>query len=110
LKFVASGEEHKHLDILRIAGIKAATDVFLTLHGGSGTDATELLAGIQAGLNVVHINTELRLAWRRGLEDALAKRPNEIAPYHLLPAAYEAVSDVVRFWLQSFRGGARAVA
>ena len=110
LKSMARGEERKHLDISRIAEIKRATGVFLTLHGGSGTDSAELVAGIQAGINVVHINTELRLAWRRGLEDALAKRPDEIAPYHLLPAAYEAVSEVVRSWVGAFGGTARAVA
>lgn len=110
LKSMASGQDCKHLDITKIAEIKRATGVFLTLHGGSGTDSTELVAGIQAGINVVHINTELRLAWRRGLEDALAKHPDEIAPYHLLSDAYEAVSEVVRSWLGVFGGTARAVA
>ena len=38
------------------------------------------------------------------------KAPQEIAPYHLLPFAYEAVSEVVRSWLQAFRGAARTVA
>ena len=110
LKSMTKGKERKHLDIHRIAEVKAATRTFLTLHGGSGTDVAELVSGIHAGINIVHINTELRLAWRRGLEDALAKHPQEIAPYHLLPSAYEAVSEVVRSWLQAFRGTARAVA
>jgi fructose-bisphosphate aldolase class II len=110
LKSMTSGKDRKHLDIRGIAEIKAATRTFLTLHGGSGTDVAELVSGIHAGINIVHINTELRLAWRRGLEDALAKHPQEIAPYHLLPSAYEAVSEVVRSWLQAFRGTARAVA
>jgi hypothetical protein len=35
----------------------------------------------------VHINTELRVAWRRGLEDGLAKQPEEVVPYRILPAA-----------------------
>lgn len=110
LKSMARGEEHKHLDIQRIAEIKAATGTFLTLHGGSGTAVAEITQGIRAGLNIIHINTELRLAWRRGLQDALARHPDEIAPYHLLPAAGEAVSEVVRFWLQAFQSDARAVA
>ncbi|HVO81390.1 MAG TPA: class II fructose-bisphosphate aldolase [Terriglobales bacterium] len=110
LKAMAAGEEHKHLDIQRIAEIKAATGTFLTLHGGSGTEVAEITRGIRAGLNIVHINTELRLAWRRGLQDAFARHPDEIAPYHLLPAASEAVSEVVRFWLQAFQSDTRAVA
>jgi fructose-bisphosphate aldolase class II len=110
LPSMAKGEEHKHLNIRRIAEIKSATGVFLTLHGGSGTDTAEIVAGIQAGLTVVHINTELRVAWRRGLEDALAKHPEEVAPYRLLPGAYESVSPIVRQWMQTFRRSAKAVA
>jgi len=110
LRSMTSGKERKHLDIGSIAEIKAATRSFLTLHGGSGTEVAEVVSGISAGINVVHINTELRLAWRQGLEDAFAKHPQEIAPYHLLPSAYEVVSEVVRSWLLAFRGGARAVA
>ena len=110
LPSMATGEEHKHLNIRRIAEIKSATGVFLTLHGGSGTDTGEIVAGIQAGLTVVHINTELRVAWRRGLEDALAKHPEEVAPYRLLPGAYESVSPIVRQWMQTFRRSAKAVA
>jgi fructose-bisphosphate aldolase class II len=110
LRSMTSGKERKHLDIGRIAEIKAATRSFLTLHGGSGTAVAEVVSGISAGMNIVHINTELRLAWRRGLEDAFAKHPQEIAPYHLLPSAYAAVSEVVRSWLLAFRGSARAVA
>lgn len=110
LKAMVSGKEHKHLDIGRIAEIKSAAGVFLTLHGGSGTDAKQMTAAIQAGINLVHINTQLRVAWRRGLERALAEHPDEVAPYHLLPAAYDGVSQVVRHWLQTYRQSSKAVA
>jgi fructose-bisphosphate aldolase, class II len=105
LKSMVSGTERKHLDIGRIAEIKAATGVFLTLHGGSGTDTTEIVAGIRAGLNLVHINTELRLAWRQGIEQALAKSPDEVTPYRLLPIAYQKVSEVVKSKLETFLAG-----
>src|SRR5271156_3853934 len=38
LMSMVSGETKKHLHIDRIAAIKQATGIFLTLHGGSGTD------------------------------------------------------------------------
>lgn len=107
LRSMASGKEHKHIDVQRITEIKAATGIFLTLHGGSGTDTAGVAAGVRAGINIVHINTELRVAWRRGLEEALAKNPEEVAPYHLLPAAYDAVSQVARQWLQTFQRSSR---
>ena len=46
---------------------------------------------IAAGINIVHINTELRVAWRTGLEEAFTQKPREIVPYKLLPIAEESV-------------------
>ena len=68
-------QTRKRLDIERIAQIKSATRVPLTLHGGSGTDDEDLRKAIAAGINIIHVNTELRVAWRRGLEEGLAKQP-----------------------------------
>ena len=104
LKSMVSGNETKHLDLGRIAEIKAATGIFLTLHGGSGTNTAEFVAGIQAGLNLIHINTEIRLAWRKGLEEALKRQPEEVTPYHLLPGAYRAVTEVVESRMRTFSG------
>jgi fructose-bisphosphate aldolase, class II len=69
LKTMVRGEEKKHLDIPRIAAIKSATQAMLTLHGGSGTNDDDFRKAIAAGINIIHINTELRVAWRRGLEN-----------------------------------------
>ena len=90
----------KRLDVERIRAIKQATGMFLTLHGGSGTHAEDLQHAIAAGITIVHINTELRVAWRRGLESALAAQPDEVVPYKLLPAAVDRVKAVARARLQ----------
>jgi fructose-bisphosphate aldolase class II len=100
LKSMLTGKESKHLDLNRIREIKAATGVFLTLHGGSGTDRKELAGGVEAGLNLIHINTELRVAWRRGIESALKSQPDEVTPYKLLPVAYDNVAAVIRSLLE----------
>jgi len=102
LKSMLQGQTRKRLDIQRIAQIKSATRVPLTLHGGSGTDEQDLRAAIAAGINVVHFNTELRVAWRRGLESGLAKQPDEVVPYKILPNAVESVKEVTRSRLRLF--------
>src|SRR5271163_4146937 len=108
LESMVHGDTRKRLDIERIGRIKAAARVFLTLHGGSGTNDDDLRNAIAAGINIVHINTELRVAWRRGLEDGLMKYPNEIVPYKILPAAVDAVKKVASSRLKLFsEGGAR---
>jgi len=104
LRSMVKGETKKHLDIQRISGIKKAARVFLTLHGASGTDDEDLRKAIGAGINIVHINTELRVAWRRGLETALAKQPDEIVPYKILPSVVNSVRDAVSSRLRLFSG------
>jgi len=102
LKSMVRGETKKRLDIERITAIKRAARVFLTLHGGSGTDDEDLRKAIGAGINIVHINTELRVAWRRGLEHGLAKHPDEVVPYKILPSVVESVKQVVVSRLKLF--------
>jgi len=104
LRSMVRGETKKRLDIERIASIKRASGTFLTLHGGSGTDDEDLRKAIAAGINIVHINTELRVAWRHGLEQGLAKQPDEVVPYKILPSAVDAVKQVVSSRLKLFNG------
>ena len=102
---MAAGETRKRLDIERIRAIKAATGLFMTLHGASGTDDGDLQKAIAAGITVVHINTELRLAWRRGFDNALAKLPGEIVPYKILPYVVDSMKAAVKGRLTLFSSG-----
>jgi fructose-bisphosphate aldolase class II len=97
------GKAKKRLDIERVAEIKKAAGIFLTLHGGSGTDDEDFCKAIAAGINIIHINTELRVAWRQGIESALRNQPNEVVPYRILRAPLEAVEEVVSKRLGLFR-------
>jgi len=89
------GEAQKRLNIDRIGEIGKATGLFMTLHGASGTNDDDLRRAIRAGITEIHINTEVRLAWRRGLETAFAKERDQVVPYKLLPAAVDAMKQVV---------------
>jgi len=109
LKSMVDGDAKKRLDIERIRAIKAATRIFMTLHGASGTDDNDLREAIAAGMTVVHINTEVRLAWRHGFESALAKQPNEIVPYKLLPQVVDSIKQVVTARLALFGGGSVSI-
>jgi len=105
LQSMVQGETKKRLDIVRISQIKSAAGVPLTLHGGSGTDDEDLRKAIAAGINIVHMNTELRVAWRRGLEEGLLKQPHEVVPYKILPFAVNSVEEVVHSRLRLFNSG-----
>jgi fructose-bisphosphate aldolase class II len=102
LQSMVQGDVRKRLDLTRIREIKRASRSLLTLHGGSGTEDNDLEDAIAAGINIIHINTELRVAWRRGLEAAFAKNPREVVPYKLLPVAEESIKQVVLSRLRLF--------
>jgi fructose-bisphosphate aldolase class II len=102
LESMVDGATTKHLNIERIAEIKAATRIFLTLHGGSGTDDGDFRRAIAAGINIIHISTELRVAWRQSLAESLARDPNEVAPTKIWPPVVDSVKQVVSSRLRLF--------
>jgi len=104
LTSMVHGEAAKHLDIDRIAAIKQAVNVPMTLHGGSGTDDNDFRRAIKSGMTIVHVNTELRLAWRRGLEASLQAHPGEVAPYKIFPPVVSEIRKVVEARLRLFNG------
>lgn len=99
---MVEGKAKKLLDIERIAQIKKATRVFLTLHGGSGTNDDDFRKAIAAGINIIHVSTELRVAWRRSLEASLAAQPNQVVPYRILRPVVDSVAEVVGSRLKLF--------
>ncbi len=86
----------ENLSFNRIAEIKAATPAFLVLHGASGIDSDSVKKAVESGVSVVHVNTELRLAWKNALQKSLADNPEEIAPYKILKPTIEAIKTVLK--------------
>jgi fructose-bisphosphate aldolase class II len=80
LKSMVQGKAKKHLDLERIAQIKRAAGVFLTLHGGSGTDDEHFRKAIAAGINIIHINTELRWHGGNHWTKAWLETPTKLCP------------------------------
>jgi ketose-bisphosphate aldolase len=96
------GTVQKRLNVPRIRELKQATRIFMTLHGASGTNDADLRDAILSGMTVVHINTELRVAWRKALEGSLSRDEAEVVPYKLLAEPLRAVQTVVRQRLELF--------
>ncbi len=84
----------------RVREIADAVVIPLVLHGASGNTEEEVRACIKAGIVVVHINTELRVAYRRGIEESFKNNPDEVAPYKFLAPA---VADMQKFVAQKLR-------
>ena len=84
-------EGNPHLNISRIQDVRAAAGVPLVLHGGSGVSDGDLRAAITAGISVVHVSTELRVAYKKSLRAVLTEEDAELAPYKYLDAVVAAV-------------------
>ncbi len=83
------------LNIERIREIRQAAGVPLVLHGGSGISDDNFKEAIKAGVSTIHINTEIRLAYRDAVKNFLDKNLDEIAPYKIMKVAVEAIQEVV---------------
>jgi len=84
------------LDLEQLKEIKKAVkNVFLVLHGGSGTPDRDVKKSIELGIRKININTELRMAYTETLKESFKAHPEEITPYKYLPDAIKAVQKVV---------------
>ncbi len=90
------------LDLKRIGEISTAVSIPLVLHGGSGNSAEDFLGAISNGVSIVHINTELRVAYRKALVLSLQENPDEIAPYKYLKEPRLAMQKVALEKLKIF--------
>lgn len=90
------------INIGRVRAIRAAAGVPLVLHGGSGNSMEDFKASIVHGMSIVHINTEIRVAFRDALRKTLQDEPDEVAPYKILKHASAAIEKVVRAKLEIF--------
>ena len=85
----------KQLDFERIKAIRKAIggEVALVLHGGSAIPDDQIKEAIKCGINNIHINTELRVAYTEALRKFLAEHPDETTPYKFFAPVIEAVKQ-----------------
>ena len=99
---IKTGKPHINGEL--VAEIKRVTSVPLVLHGGSGLCDEDFTNAIKAGISIIHINTEIRVAYDEALKKSLAEHPEEIAPYKILQPAVDAIEKVVLERLELFNG------
>lgn len=90
-----------HLNPQRVTEILQATNTPLVLHGGSGSPSEDIDAVIDAGISIIHISTELRAAFRKGLEEGLSEE-SDVAPYKYSKKAKQYMKDVAASKLRQF--------
>jgi fructose-bisphosphate aldolase, class II len=96
------GDAKPHVDINRIQAIYDKVKIPLVLHGASGVPDEVITQAIQAGVAIINIDTELRLAFSDALKQSIKDQPDEIDPRHLMKPVIEAVKQAAMKKLKAF--------
>jgi len=86
----------------RVKEIADAVGLPIVLHGASGNTPDDIRACIKAGVAIVHINTELRLAYRDALRESLGGV--ETTPYKFLDPVVLKMKDFLAAKMRLFAG------
>jgi fructose-bisphosphate aldolase class II len=90
------------LNIERVKSIADTVKIPLVLHGGSGNSEDDFKLAIENGVVIIHVNTELRVAYKKGIVHSLQENPEEISPYKFLKPAVLAMQEMVEKKLKIF--------
>ena len=101
-------KEEPKLDFGRLAAIREITKVPLVLHGASGIGEDDIRKAIDAGITKINIDTEIRDAFKRGVQGFISENPKEIDPRKILKPAMAEITEVVRRKIKLFGSSGKA--
>ena len=99
----------KQLDLELLQEIRNSIDCGISLHGGSGTPLHYFEDAAKIGVSKININSDMRVVFRKTLEEVLAENPDEYAIVKLMPEVYQAVQAVVEQKIEAFGSAGKAV-
>jgi fructose-bisphosphate aldolase class II len=99
----------KELDIELLQRVRDAIDCQISLHGGSDTPGHFFVEAAKIGVSKVNVNSDLRYAFRKGLEKVLADNPDQYAVVKIMEPVRESIQAVVEEKIQSFGSAGKAV-
>lgn len=98
----------KMLDLELLQRIRNAIDCNISLHGGSGTPGHYFMDAVQIGVTKININSDMRVAYRKTLEQVLKDNPTEFAVVKLMDEVVSAVQEVVESKIDMFNSSGKA--
>lgn len=99
----------KILDLELLKQIREAIDCNISLHGGSGTPGHYFVDAVKIGVSKININSDMRIAYRKTLEQVLADNPTEYAVVKLMDTVIDAVQAVVESKIETFNSTGKAL-
>lgn len=96
------------LDFDRLAAIRERVSVPLVLHGASGIPDAQITQAVKIGICKINIDTEIRNAFIRTMQDYTQKNPDQIDPRKVFGPCIDAMQAVVESKIEIFRSAGRA--
>lgn len=96
------------LDFDRLELINNRVETPIVLHGASGVPAKSIEKAISLGVRKINIDTELRLAFTRGVQDVVKNNPNEYDPRKILGPAKEEMKAIIKAKMRLFGSSGKA--
>jgi len=97
-----------NLDFERLEAIKQRTPVPLVMHGGTGVPDEHVKRAISIGIRKINIDTQIRQAFKRGVDKALAADPDVYDPRKILGPAREEMVEAIRDRIRCFGTSGKA--
>jgi len=99
------------IDIGRIKQIRAdiSQNVIMVLHAGSGIPDDDIRLAIKSGIANIHISTELRMEFRKELEESLRKDSDEAAPYKIMKPVVQGLKEKIKEKINLFESAGKAL-
>lgn len=99
----------KELDLELLQRIRDVLTCQISLHGGSDTPLHFFTDAAKIGISKVNINSDLRYAYRTGLEKTLADNPDQFAVVKIMEPVRQAIQAVVEEKIKSLGSEGKAV-
>ena len=90
------------LDFDRLKTIKSRIDIPVVLHGSSGVPYEALKKAISLGVSKINIDTDVRMAFAKGVSEMISKNPNEYDPRKILGPAKEEMRKAIMEKMEVF--------
>lgn len=90
------------IDFDRLKEIRSKVDVPLVLHGSSGVAYDDLRKAIELGISKINIDTDVRIAFTKGVSDVLKATPNEFDPRKIIGPARDEMKKSIMEKMEVF--------
>jgi fructose-bisphosphate aldolase class II len=99
----------KKLDLDLLRDVREALACNISLHGGSGTPGHYFASAVKIGVTKININSDMRVAYRKTLEQVLEDNQSEYAVVKLMDTVIDAVQLVVESKIDMFNAAGKAM-